>query len=127
MQWWSLSFFVVECLWCIALIIVIFMFANSKIRSRLLLMIFIVGIGAGLLGLFSAYKLTWSPSPTIRCLGFPFPAMLWQREGNEWVDYVGTPLTAVMDVAFFIAVATLPLLTWTVIGHIRKRSSIALP
>ena len=122
--WWSLSFFVLEGLWCIALVLAISLFATSRIRSRFLLTILIVGIAAGLFGLFSAYEVNWSLSPTVRCLGFPFPAMLWQLEGDKWVDYVGTPLTAVMDVAFFIAAATLPLLTWDVISRIRKRRQI---
>jgi hypothetical protein len=116
-------FFIVEPLWIVALGSTIWLSSISPIRSWRWLVVFLVGIFAGLIGLFSAYQVSWSPSPTIRYLGFPFPAMLWQLEDGRWVDYVGTPITAVMDVALFVAVATLPLLAWIIVGYIRQSSS----
>ena len=116
-------FFLIETLWIIALGSTIWLSSMSPIRSRFWLVIFLIGICAGLLGWFCAFYVSWSPSPILRYAGFPFPAMIWQFENGQWVDYVGTPVTAIMDVSLFAAVATLPLLIWATLGCIRQSSN----
>jgi hypothetical protein len=37
----------------------------------------------GIAGAFSSFHVHWQPSPTLRYLGFPFPAMIWQFENGQ--------------------------------------------
>jgi hypothetical protein len=120
-----LLFFFIETVWIIALGGAIWLSTKSQNRSRFWWLIFGAGATAGVLGLFSAFEISWQPSPTLRYLGFPFPAMIWQLENGQWVDYVGTPVTAVMDVLLFVAVATLPLLAWTTVACTRQHSGVS--
>jgi hypothetical protein len=83
-------------------------------RSSILSVVACLAVVGGIAGVYCSFNVRWQPSPTIRYLGFPFPAMLWRLENGQWVDYVGGPITAVMNVAWFFAVSTLPVFAWLV-------------
>jgi len=93
--------------------------ARLKARGQLLgVMALLASIG-GVIGLYCSFYVRWQPSPTLRYLGFPFPAMIWQLENGEWVDYVGTPVTAAMNIALFAGVGAFLGLCWIAFFRLR--------
>lgn len=76
-------------------------------------------------GAFSAFLISWSPSPTLRFQGFPFPAGIFHLEDGKWADFVGSPITAAMDISLFATVALLPILAWILADrrHATSKSS----
>jgi hypothetical protein len=40
--------------------------------------------------------------------------MLWQLEDGQWVDFVGGPITAVMNVVWFASVSIVPVFVWVI-------------
>ena len=100
---------------CIALSITIVPLAlRLPSKKSILVTAAVVTVGFGAVGLFCSFNVRWQPSPTIRYLGFPFPAMLWQLENGKWVDYVGGPITGAMNVIWFAAVGLVPVFAWVV-------------
>ncbi|MGN6625993.1 MAG: hypothetical protein ACTHLN_05185 [Tepidisphaeraceae bacterium] len=89
-------------------------------RSSVFTSVVVLAILGGIVGLVCSFYVRWQPSPTIRYLGFPFPAMLLQLENGEWVDYVGGPITAVMNVIWFAAVCVVPVFVWVLFQRLRR-------
>jgi hypothetical protein len=83
-------------------------------RSSILAVVGCLAVLGGIVGVYCSFNVRWQPSPTIRYLGFPFPAILWQLENGQWVDYVGGPITAVMNVAWFAAASVVPVFAWVI-------------
>jgi hypothetical protein len=122
MEW----FCIVEILWLLAFVAAIWLPSLSPKGSHFAPLTLRTGVAAAALGLYSAYDIRWMPSRTLRFVGFPYPAFIWQLENGKWVDYVGSAITAAMDVALFVSVATLPLLIWSAIRKVKNGSRRAL-
>ena len=84
-------------------------------KSSLLTAAAVMAVVGGIAGAFCSFNVLWQPSPTIRYLGFPFPAMIWRLEDGQWVDYVGGPITTAMNVVWFAAVCVVPIFGWVVL------------
>lgn len=90
-----------------------------KARERLLWMMALLAMLGGVIGLYCSFWVRWQPAPTLRYVGFPFPAMIWQLEKGQWVDYVGTPLTAAMNIGLFAGSGAFLALCWMVFLRFR--------
>ncbi|MFT3785957.1 MAG: hypothetical protein QM770_07305 [Tepidisphaeraceae bacterium] len=71
-------------------------------------------IGAGV-GVVCSFTVHWQPSPTLRFIGFPFPGLILQLEEGQWVDYVGGPITMVLNAVWFAAGFVVPVFVWVVL------------
>lgn len=91
-------------------------------RKSLLLFALALAVLGGMIGFYCSFWVRWQPSPTLRYLGFPFPAMIWQLENGEWVDYVGTPITAAMNIALFSGVGSFLSLILISLQRLRQRA-----
>jgi len=110
----------IEFLWLVTLVTAIWLSGRRPIEIGVLLGIVLAGAVAAAAGLYCGFQVRWQPSATRRCVGFLFPAMIWRLENGRWVDYVGSPITAIMDVAIFVAVATLPPLARVVVDRVGR-------
>jgi hypothetical protein len=92
-----------------------------KARGALLGMMALFAFLGGAIGTCTSFCVVWQRSPTLRYRGFPFPAFIWQLENGKWVDYVGSPLTAVMNVTLFAGAGAFLVFCW--IAFLRMRLS----
>src|SRR5438270_7559704 len=74
----------------------------------------VVAVIGGIAGIFCSFNVRWQPSPTRVYLGFPCQAILWQLEDGQWVDYVGGPIGAVINVLWFASVSIFPVFFWVI-------------
>jgi len=64
--------------------------------------------------------ITYSPSPTVRIMGFPFPAAAWEYSDGKWLDFVGIT-TLPFYAANFIIFLFLPQLCFVVFRTLNLR------
>lgn len=95
-------------------------------RASLRAVTVVLAIAGGTVGGFCSFYVQWQPSPTQRDLGFPFPAIIWRLESGQWVDFVGTPITAAMNIALFSGVGSLISLACVSLLRRRRRAGTAI-
>ena len=62
-----------------------------RLRKNVRVTKFVV-LSIGIALAFASYFVTYSYSSTVRIIGFPFPAVAFEKHGSHWLDFSG-PLT----------------------------------
>jgi len=82
-----------------------------------------LGLVAGLAGIGLAcvcYRASYSYSDTLRIWGFPFFAAAFEKEGDNWLDFVG-PMTGPASLGNALFGFVLPQLVVRIVRHRRSK------